>query len=115
MKRSIGVTLVLALAALGAQSASAQESKAAQSTRMKLKQKISVDFKEIGTKAIFDEITESMEKGAVTFKLDNKSGVSNNTKLTYKAKDKTVEEILNEISDKGEFGGFVVSNASNNK
>ena len=31
------------------------------------------------------------------------------------AKDKTVEEILNEISDKGEFGWFVVSNASNNK
>ena len=96
------------------QAASAQESKAAQATRMKLKQKISVDFKEQGTKAIFDEIKNEMEK-PVNFKIDNATGVSNNTKLSYKAKDKTVEQVLNELSDKGDFGWVVISNAANNK
>lgn len=94
--------------------AEAQESKAAQATRMKLKQKISVEFKEIGTKNIFDEIKGEMEK-PVNFKIDNASGVSNNTKISYKAKDKTVEQILSEISDKGDFGWVVISNPSNNK
>ena len=114
MKWFVCMTVVLTLAAIGAQVASAQESKAAQATRMKLKQKITVDFKEIGTKAIFDEIKDSMDK-PVNIKIDNVSGVSNNTKLTYKAKDKAVEQIFNEISDKGEFGWYVVSNVNNNK
>lgn len=114
MNRCIRIALVLALAALGVQSVSAQESKAAQSTRKKLKQKISVDFKEVGTAAVFTEIKGEMEQ-PVNFKLDNNSGVSNNTKLTYKAKDKTVEQVLNELSDKAEFGWYVVSNPSNNK
>ena len=55
-----------------------------------------------------------MEK-PVNFKIDNVSGVSNNTKLTYKAKDKAVEDILNEMSDKFDFGWVVISNVSNNK
>ena len=110
----VRIVLIIALAAVLGQPASAQESKAAQATRQKLKQKISVDFKEVGTAAIFQEIKTEMEK-PVNFKIDNASGVSNNTKLSYKAKDKTVEEILNEISDKGEFGWVVVSNVSNNK
>jgi hypothetical protein len=108
--------LVLALgffAALAPQ-ALAQESKAAQTTRMKLKQKITVEFKEIRTADIFKEIMSEMDK-PVNFKIDNVSGVSNNSKLSYKAKDKTVEAILNEMSDKFDFGWVVVSNASNNK
>ena len=108
------IALVLVVAALVGQAASAQESKAAQATRMKLKAKISVDFKNIATSLCFDEIKGEMPK-SVNFKIDNASGVSNNTKLTYKAKDKTVEEIFNEMSDKFEFGWVVISNASNNK
>lgn len=114
MIRFFRSALVFALAALVAQSASAQESKAALATRQKLKQKITVDFKEVGTAAIFSEIKGEMDK-PVNFKLDNATGVSNNTKLSYKAKDKAVELILNEISDKGEFGWIVISNVGNNK
>jgi hypothetical protein len=114
MIRSVFVALTIVGAAVCASQVHGQESKSAQTTRMKLKQKISVDFKEIRTADIFNEIKGEMEK-PVNFKIDNVSGVSNNTKLTYKAKDKTVEAILNEMSDKFDFGWFVNSNASNNK
>ena len=112
--RSLRLSLVLVGLALLASHASAQESKAAQTTRQKLQQKITVEFKETGTADVFKEIKGEMDKPA-NFKIDNASGVSNNTKLTYKAKDKTVEQILNELSDKFEFGWVVISNAANNK
>lgn len=112
MRRLSIVAGVMLAFSLG--SVHAQESQAAKATRMKLKEKISVDFKETGTASIFKEIAGEMEK-PVTFKIDNASGVSNNTKLTYSAKNKSVEEILNEISDKGEFGWVVISNKDNNK
>jgi len=86
-----------------------QDSPAAKATRKKLQQKITVDFKEIGTKTCFDDIKNEMDP-PVAFRIDNASGVSNNTKLTFKAKDKTVETILNEMSDKFGFGWFVYFN-----
>jgi hypothetical protein len=46
-----------------------------------------------------------------SFKIDNISGISNNSKVSYTAKDKAVDEILNELADKYEFGWYVVSNA----
>ena len=105
------LTWILALAAVLAagQTGFAQESPSAIATRKKLKQKITVDFKDIGTKTVFDDIKGEMDK-PVAFKIDANSGVSNNSKLTYKAKDKAVEEVLNELSDKYEFGWIVVSN-----
>jgi hypothetical protein len=114
MIRITRIALVGLIAAFLCQAAAAQESKAAQATRMKLKQKISVNFKEIRTADIFAEIKGEMEK-PVNFKIDNGSGVSNNTKISYSAKDKTVEQILNELSDKGDFGWVVISNVANNK
>ena len=55
-----------------------------------------------------------MEK-PVKFTIDNVSGISNNTKLTYKGKKITVEKLLNDLSDKYDFGWVVISNAANNK
>ena len=108
------VLATLFAVALVAQPAAAQESKAAQATRQKLKQKISVTFKETRTADVFSEIKTEMEKPA-NFKVDNVSGVSNNSKISYSAKDKTVEQVLNEVCDKLECGWIVVSNAANNK
>jgi hypothetical protein len=88
--------------------AAAQDSPAAKATRKKLQQKISVEWKDIGVKVITEDIKREMDK-PVAFKIDNVSGVSNNSKLTYKADNKTVEEILNHLSDKGDFGWFVKS------
>jgi hypothetical protein len=86
----------------------AQETPSAKATRKKLQQKISVEWKEVGVKAITEDIKREMDP-AVAFKIDNVSGVSNNAKITYKADNKTVEEILNALSDKGEFGWFIKS------
>jgi hypothetical protein len=114
MHRSLRLVVAFAACILLAQQAEAQESKAAQATRKKLKQKITVEFKEIGTRDVFSGIRDEMDK-PVNFKIDNSNGLSNNSKLTYKAKNKTVEQVLNELSDKFDFGWIVVSNPSNNK
>jgi len=86
----------------------AQETPSAQSARKKLQQKISVEWKDIGIKAITDDIKREMDQ-PVAFKIDNTTGISNNSKMSYKADNKTVEQILNDLGDKGEFGWFVKS------
>ena len=82
---------------------------------MKLKQVIAeIELKEIGTKDFFAGVNLELDK-SINFKIDNTTGISNNTKLTYKAKKVTVEKLLNDISDKFDFGWVVISNAGNNK
>ena len=92
----------------------AQESKAAQSTRKLLQQKLTIEAKDIGTKAFLDDVNRELDK-EIKFIIDNASGVSNNTKVSFKGKNVTVEQVLNELSDKLDCGWFVVSNAANNK
>jgi hypothetical protein len=92
----------------------AQESQAAQTTRKKLKQKVDIDIKELGTKAFLEEVNRELDS-PITFKIDNASGVSNNTKLSYKGKGVPVEKLLNDLSDKYDFGWIVISNAANNR
>jgi hypothetical protein len=112
--RVLGMGLVVAMcvATVGTSLAvpGGEETPSAQAARKKLKQKISIDEKEIGFKAMLDAIKGEMEK-PVSFKIDNMSGISNNSKVTYTGKDKTVEEVLNELADKFDFGWYVVSNA----
>ena len=115
MFRTLRLALVLIGVALLAQQATAQESKAAKSTREKLKQVIDVfEAKEVGTKAFFEDVNRELEK-TINFKIDGTTGISNNTKLTFKAKKVTVEKLLNDLSDKYEFGWVVISNVGNNK
>jgi hypothetical protein len=92
-----------------------KESKAAQATRMKLQQVIGeLNIKDIGTKEFFEDVNRELDK-TINFKIDNASGVSNNTKLSFKGKKFTVEKLLNELSDKYEFGWVVLSTPGNNK
>ncbi|MSQ96707.1 MAG: hypothetical protein EXR98_19435 [Gemmataceae bacterium] len=115
MNRSFRLAVVVLGLALLTQQASAQESKAAQSTRQKLKQVIAeIELKEVGTKAFFEDVNRELDK-TINFKIDNASGVSNNTKLSFKGKKVTVEKLLNEVSDKFDFGWVVISNPGNNK
>lgn len=100
--------LLLVLPVLG------QDSDAAKTTRKKLQQKVTIELKEIGTKAFLEDVNRELDK-AINFKIDNASGVSNNSKMTYKGKDVTVEKMLNDLCDKYDFGYVVVSNPSNNK
>jgi hypothetical protein len=116
MIRTLRLALLVIGVALLAQPASAQESKAAKSTREKLKQVIAeFDAKDVGAKDFFADVNRELEKGTIRFTIDNTSGISNNTKLTFKAKKITVEKLLNDLSDKYEFGWYVVSNEGNNK
>jgi hypothetical protein len=109
MARLLKVVAVCVLGLACALAVLAGETPSAKATRKKLQQKISVEFKEQATKAVFDvEIKGEMDP-PVAFKIDNASGLSNNTKLSYKAKEKTVEAILNELADKFDFGWFVKS------
>ena len=109
------IAFTLIAVAVLAQTAVAQESKAAKSTREKLKQVIAdFDSKETGTKSFFEDVNRELDT-PLRFKIDGTSGISNNTKLTYKGKKITVEKLLNDISDKYEFGWIVISNTGNNK
>jgi hypothetical protein len=114
MWRTIHFSALAVALALSSQVASAQESAAAKATREKLKQVIDIDEKDIGTKAFFDTVSGEMDK-PVKFTIDNVSGVSNNSKVAYKGKKVTIEKILNDMSDKYDFGWVVISNVSNNK
>jgi hypothetical protein len=91
--------------------AGGEETPSAQAARKKLKQKISIEEKDIGFKQMLDTIKSEMGDKYVSFKIDNISGISNNSKVSYTAKDKSVEEILNELADRYDFGWFVVSNS----
>src|SRR4051794_22058669 len=92
-----------------------QESQAAQTTRKRLKQMVDeVDAKDIGTKEFLADVLGEL-KDPVKFMIDNGSGVSNNSKITYKAKKVTAEQVLNDVSEKMDFGWYVISNAGNNK
>ena len=113
MRRLARLALIIAAVFAAASSASAQESQAAKTTRKRLQQVVDIDMKEIGTKVFFDDVEREMEP-SVKFRIDNGSGVSNNTKISYKGK-ATVEKILNELADKNDWGWYVVSDAGNNK
>lgn len=88
--------------------AGAQDTTGAATSRKRLQQKITVEWKDVITKTIFEDIRGEMDP-PVTFKIDTVSGMSLNTKLTFSAKNKTVEEILTEMSDKFEFGWIIKS------
>lgn len=80
---------------------------AATKTRKLLKTKISVDWKEVSLQDILDEIKDEVK--GLKFLIDGKGGVSRNQKLTYKGKDKTVEEILDGLLTKPELGYVIIS------
>ena len=110
----LGAVCGLLLAQSAAPSALAQESQAAATTRKKLATKITIDIKEVGTKAFFEEMNLELDK-PFRFLYDNASGISNNPKMTYKGKDVSVEKILTDLADKYEWGFFVKSDVGNNK
>ena len=113
MTRRVRVIAALACALVLAGQAAAQESPAAQATRKKLQQKVSIDIKEVGTKAFLDEVNLELDK-PVKFKINNASGVSNNSKMSYKGKGVPLEKLLNDLADKYDFGWIVISNPANN-
>jgi hypothetical protein len=94
----------------------AEDTPKAAAARKLLKTKISVEYKDTILREIIDDIKEQVKdktKKSLGIRLDNKGGVSNNTKFTYKADDKTVEEILDEMFKKNDMGYVIISQKGN--
>ncbi len=85
-----------------------QDTPAAKATRKKLKEKITIEFKELPMREAMGEIKREFNN-RLGIKIDNVSGISNNSKISYTAKEQTLEKILNDLSDKYEFGYIVLS------
>ena len=84
---------------------------AAAKTRQLLKTKITVDFKDTRLEDCLDEIKE-MVKG-LKIVVDSKGGVSRNQTISYVAKDKSVEEVLDGMFKKNGLGYIVISKKNN--
>src|ERR1051326_6380673 len=82
-------------------------------TREKLKKKITVNWKDVMFKEVLDDIKEATggDQDGLKFQIDTKSGVSQTTKMAYKAKDKPADEVLTELLDKNRptWGWYVIS------
>ncbi len=104
MKRLIlSCTLIVLLAAPVA--VRADDSPKAAATRKTLKtKKISVEFDDTRLEEIIEELKE---KSGLKFLLDAKGGVSRNSKLSFKAKDATLEDIFAGLFKTTDLGYFV--------
>jgi hypothetical protein len=105
------VLLFLLALSVHADDKKADDTPAAAKTRKLLKTKISVDFKDTRLEDIMEDIKEQVK--GLKVMLDAKGGVSRNQTLTYKAKDKTVEEVLDEMLKKPALGYIVISKKGN--
>jgi hypothetical protein len=113
MSRTIftGLSVLLMVMPVGAQEkGKTGDSPLVAKTRKKLETKISVDFKDERLK---DVVKELEEKAEVKFHLDTKGGVSQNMAFTYKADEKPLREVLDEMF-KGKGLGFVIHRKQNN-
>lgn len=96
--------------------AGADDTPKAAKTRQALKTKVSVNFKDTPLRDIIDEIKDQVQDKAkvkLSVLVDNKGGVSNNTKFTYKADDKPLEEVFDEMFKKNDLGYIVISQKGN--
>lgn len=89
---------------------------AAAKTRKLLKKKISVEFKDTRLEDAMNEIKDEVKGFKFLLRSGNveKGGVSRNLTITYKAKDKTVEQILDEMLKKPDLGYIVISDPKKN-
>jgi hypothetical protein len=89
-----------------------KDSTKAAATRKLLKTKVSVDYKDTPLSDVIDDIKDQIKektKKTLAVLKDNKGGVSNNTKFTYKAEDKPLEEVLDEMFKKNDLGYIVIT------
>ena len=84
----------------------------AAATRKLLKTKVTVEYKDTTLSDVIEDIQSQIEdkaKKKLSIIKDNKGGVSNNTKFTYKADDKPLDAVLDEMFKKNDMGYFVIS------
>lgn len=85
-----------------------KETPSARATRKKLQQKISVEWENTPLKVAVDELKAEFDN-RLGVKIDNTAGVSNNTKVTYKADNVALKKILDDLCTKYDWGYVVLS------
>jgi len=106
------LTMVILVTALSPTWAVEKDSPAAAATRKKLQAKISVEYKDVSLSEIMNDLKQKVNDVTgmdLSIVLDNSGGVSNNSTLSYSAKDKTVADILNGMFKGNGLGYIVVS------
>jgi hypothetical protein len=81
---------------------------AAKTRAVLLKQKVTVEYADTPMSTIVSDLRDQVK--GLRIKLDNKGGVSNNRKLSFKATDKPLDEVLDEMFKKEMLGYVVISN-----
>lgn len=78
--------------------------------RVKLETKVTVDYNEVRLQEIAEDLKKQVENLSIW--LDNSGGVSNNMTFTYKAKDKMLAEVFDEMFAKTDLGYVIGQNKS---
>ena len=104
-----GTLTLVPAGSLMAQETTTKVIPAAKKTQDLLKTKISVDFEDTILKEAVQELKDQV-KGLVIL-IDTKGGVSQNGKLTFKAKDAPVSEVLEGMFTKNGLGYVIINNA----
>lgn len=84
--------------------------------RKLLKTKVSADYNDSPLHEIITDLQDQLKDKAkknLGVRIDTKNGVSRNTKFTYKADNKALEEILDEMFKKNDLGYIVISQRGN--
>jgi hypothetical protein len=105
---ALGAALLLPAGAAAQQ----RETPSAKATRKKLEMKISVEWDNVPLKVAVDDLKAEFDN-RLGVKIDNVSGVSNNTKVTYKAENQSLKKILGDLCTKYDWGYIVKSEAGN--
>jgi hypothetical protein len=111
VRRQLATVTVLAVWATlfgAAAPAFGQDSPSAKAARKRLQQKVTLDIKDTRLEDALKEATEDL-KNKVNIKIKGESGVSRNSKVTYKCKDETLEKVLDAICTQIDAGYIVVS------
>jgi hypothetical protein len=103
----LSTVLLVSVPAVWAQEKPAKDTPKAAAARKKLKQKVSVDYKETRLAEVVDDLKQQVE--GLGIRLDTKGGVSMNQTVTYKADDKPLDEVLDGMFKKNDLGYIIIS------
>ena len=103
----LSTVLLVCVPAAWAQEKAAKDTPKAAAARKKMKQKVSVDYKETRLAEVVDDLKQQVE--GLGIRLDTKGGVSMNQTITYKADDKPLDEVLDGMFKKNDLGYIIIS------
>ena len=105
--RKLAALIVVGVAAFGLHLARADDTPKAAETRKKLATKIDVEYNDTSLSDVVADLKEKVP--ALGIRLDVAGGVSRNLKFTYKAKQKTLADVLDGMFQKNGYGYVVTS------